>query len=44
MLDNMVTKLEKYAENLEQLVSVRTAALVEEKAKTDLLLHRLLPP
>ena len=39
----MVTKLEKYAENLEELVSKRTSALMEEKSKTEMLLHRLLP-
>ena len=44
VLDNMVTKLEKYAENLENLVSQRTKDLVEEKAKTDELLNRILPP
>ena len=43
VLDNMVTILEKYAENLEELVSKRTSALIEEKSKTEMLLHRLLP-
>ena len=43
VLDHMVTKLEKYAENLEELVSKRTADLLEEKSKTEMLLHRLLP-
>ena len=42
--DNMVTKLEKYATNLENIVAERTAALVDEKRKTDALLHKLLPP
>ena len=42
--DNMVTKLERYATNLENIVAERTAALVDEKRKTDALLHKLLPP
>jgi hypothetical protein len=36
-------KLEKYAENLENLVNARTAELEEEKRKTDILLYRMLP-
>ena len=35
--------MEKYADNLEDLVSDRTAQLLEEKKKTDALLDRILP-
>jgi hypothetical protein len=40
----MVNMLEKYANNLESLVEERTTQLVEEKKKTDELLHQMLPP
>ena len=43
-MDNMIQKLEKYANNLEDIVETRTSELVEEKKKTDLLLYRMLPP
>ena len=43
ILDNMIAKLEKYASNLEELVSHRTSELVDEKKKTDSLLYRMLP-
>jgi hypothetical protein len=39
----MVKKLEKYADNLEDLVQQRTAELEDEKIKTDTLLYRMLP-
>jgi len=39
----MVHKLEKYADNLEDIVQQRTALLIDEKHKTDMLLHRMLP-
>lgn len=35
--------MEKYAKNLEDIVSDRTQKLAEEKAKTDELLHKMLP-
>lgn len=35
--------MEKYADNLEDLVSERTVQLMEEKKKTDALLDRILP-
>ena len=44
IMDNMLSKMEKYTENLEKVVSDRTAQLLEEKAKTDELLYRMLPP
>jgi hypothetical protein len=36
--------MEKYADNLEELVMERTGQLIEEKKKTDALLERMLPP
>jgi len=43
IMDSMVQKLEKYADNLENIVQHRTAELMDEKQKTDMLLHRMLP-
>ena len=43
-MDSMIQKLEKYADNLENIVQQRTAELIDEKQKTDMLLHRMLPP
>lgn len=43
IVDSVMQKLEKYAENLETLVSRRTAELEGEKQKTDMLLYRMLP-
>jgi len=40
----MLHKLEKHADNLENIVQQRTAELKEEKHKTDMLLCRMLPP
>jgi hypothetical protein len=40
----MLQKLEKYADNLENLVQQRTAELEEEQLKTEKLLYRMLPP
>ena len=44
IMDIMVQKLERYATNLEDIVQHRTAELVAEKRKTDLLLYQMLPP
>lgn len=43
IIDSMINMLEKYANNLEDLVEERTVALNEEKDKTDKLLYRMLP-
>ncbi|XP_041363434.1 receptor-type guanylate cyclase Gyc76C-like [Gigantopelta aegis] len=43
IFDNMLAIMEKYQENLEELVEERTEQLIEEKKKTDALLHRMLP-
>ncbi|XP_026479460.1 guanylate cyclase 32E-like [Ctenocephalides felis] len=43
IFDNMMAMMEKYANNLEQLVDERTDQLQEEKKKTDLLLYEMLP-
>ena len=42
-MDNMVKMMEKYANDLEDLVADRTRELNEEKKKTDELLYRMLP-
>ena len=44
IMDNMLQMLEKYANNLEDIVEQRTEQLIEEKKKTDSLLYRMLPP
>lgn len=43
LLDNVISKMEKYANNLEAIVSDRTQQLADEKAKTEELLHKMLP-
>ena len=39
----MVKMLEKYSNNLENVVEERTTLLIEEKKKTDELIYRMLP-
>ncbi|XP_018045826.1 PREDICTED: receptor-type guanylate cyclase Gyc76C-like [Atta colombica] len=43
IMDQMMNMMEKYASNLEDLVTQRTGLLLEEKKKTEDLLHRMLP-
>ncbi|XP_073983088.1 receptor-type guanylate cyclase Gyc76C-like isoform X2 [Rhodnius prolixus] len=43
IMDQMMEMMEKYANNLEELVNQRTLEVYEEKRKTEDLLHRMLP-
>ena len=43
LVDNMINRLETYANNLEDIVADRTKQLEDEKQKTDTLLYRMLP-
>ncbi|KAL8597813.1 hypothetical protein ACOMHN_004928 [Nucella lapillus] len=43
IVDNMLLMLEKYANNLEDIVEHRTSQLMEERKKSDMLLYRMLP-
>lgn len=43
IIDNMFSMMEKYANQLEELVEERTVQLEEEKKKTDKLLYSILP-
>jgi hypothetical protein len=43
LVDAMLQRLEKYADDLESLVQQRTADLEDEKLKTEKLLYRMLP-
>lgn len=42
-MDQLMDMMVKYADNLEDLVNERTRLLIEEKMKTEDLLHRMLP-
>ena len=39
----MIVMMEKYSNQLEELVAERTAQLEDEKRKTDALLYQMLP-
>jgi hypothetical protein len=43
ILESAMKMMEKYAQNLEQVVEDRAQQLLDEKQKTDRLLWRLLP-
>jgi len=43
IFDNMIYMMERYTENLEELVECKTGELLEEKRKTEALLERMLP-
>ena len=43
MFEHMVVMLEKYSNHLEKVVEDRTKQLIDEKKKTDDLVHRMLP-
>jgi len=43
IIDHVLEKLEKYANNLESIVEQRTSELLDEKKETDMLLNRMLP-
>lgn len=42
-MDNLLSRMEQYATNLEALVEERTADYLEEKRKAEDLLYQLLP-
>uniref|UniRef100_A0A8V5GN00 Guanylate cyclase n=1 Tax=Melopsittacus undulatus TaxID=13146 RepID=A0A8V5GN00_MELUD len=43
ILDNLLSRMEQYANNLEELVDERTQAYLEEKRKAEELLYQILP-
>jgi len=43
IMDNMLHMMEKYANNLEELVEEKTQQYMEEKKKADLLLYSMMP-
>lgn len=43
ILDNLLSRMEQYANNLESLVEERTADYLEEKRRCEELLYELLP-
>ncbi|XP_064649697.1 atrial natriuretic peptide receptor 1-like isoform X2 [Lineus longissimus] len=43
IMDHMINMMEKYTNNLEELVESRTSQLVQEKKKTDSLLYSMMP-
>ena len=44
IVDQMMERMAKYTDNLEEIVNERTRQLFCEKQKTEDLLHRMLPP
>lgn len=43
ILDNLLSRMEQYANNLEGLVEERTQAYLEEKRRAEALLYQILP-
>lgn len=43
ILDNLLSRMEQYANNLETLVEERTGAYLEQKKKAEDLLYNMLP-
>jgi len=43
IMDNMLQMMEKYANNLEELVEEKTQQYMEEKKKADMLLYSMMP-
>ena len=43
IMDNLMKRMEQYANNLESLVEDRTKAYMEEKKRAEELLYRMLP-
>ena len=43
LVDNLLSRMEQYANNLEKLVEERTADYLEEKRKCEEVLYQLLP-
>lgn len=43
ILDNLLSRMEQYADNLEGLVEERTQAYLEEKRRAEALLYQILP-
>ena len=43
ILDNLLNRMEQYANNLESLIAERTQLLLQEQKKTEQLLHQILP-
>jgi len=43
VIDNMLETMEKYGQKLEEMIEERTNQLRDQKAKTERLLHSLMP-
>ena len=43
LVDNLLSRMEQYANNLEDVVAERTADYLEEKRKCEEVLYQLLP-
>ena len=42
-MDNIINMMERYSNNLEEMIQERTKEIEEEKKKSDHLLERMLP-